>query len=121
MTVSVVVVAAPLASVAVTATSTVAPASKSSATPGFSLSWPPTTSKGESDATEKVIASPSGSVAASAPTTAPAAFSATSLASRVAAEGAPFGASTRVKANLSVRRSSALAWPDSVSTVPAAT
>ena len=121
VTVSVVAVEAPPASVAVTATSTVAPASKSSATPSRSLSWPSTTSKGESAGTEKVIASPSGSVADSAPTTAPAAFSATSLASSVAAEGAPFGASTRVKVNLSVRRSSALARPESVSTVPSAT
>ena len=82
--VSVVVVDSFAASVAVISTSTEGVASKSSATPSFSFSWPPTTSKSEAGSALKVMAasSPSGSTAESVPITAPAAFSATVLASR---------------------------------------
>ncbi len=84
----------PALSVATTVTLRFGSLSKSSETPSFSFSWPFTTSKRLSDTSKLWVSPASGSMADSAPITAPATFSTTALPERLISVGVSFTSPT---------------------------
>ena len=86
----------PALSVAVTVTLRFGSLSKSSDMPSFSFSWPFTTSKRLSDTLKLWVSPASGSMADSAPITAPATFSTTVLPERSISVGVSFTSPTLI-------------------------